>query len=75
MDGFPTPVEAWLRDERLRLVDRFVLGASRSPREVFDLDRVRRFWRQRLTVGSSWGEVMWRIVSLSVWGEQFGVRV
>jgi asparagine synthase (glutamine-hydrolysing) len=73
--GFPTPVEGWLRDPRLRLVERFVLEGGPFAAALFDREGVRRFARRRFTLGSGWSEVVWRLVSLGAWGERFGVRV
>jgi len=73
--GFPTPVEGWLRDRRLRLVEHFVLGGSRFGSELFQLGHVRQLARQPFSLGSSWSETLWRIVNVSIWGDRFHVRV
>lgn len=73
--GFPTPVEAWLRDPRLGLLDRFVSGDSPFVRELFALDRVRAWAGRRVSVGTAWSETLWRILTVAAWGERFGVRV
>jgi asparagine synthase (glutamine-hydrolysing) len=73
--GFPTPIQHWLRDRRLALIDHLVLGGSPFAADLFDLDRVRTMARQRVTLGSGWSEVLWRIINLSVWGERFAVSV
>jgi asparagine synthase (glutamine-hydrolysing) len=72
--GFPTPIDKWLRDPRLALVDQFVLG-SPFAKQLFDLDRVRALARRRITFGSSWSETLWRAVTLSTWGDRFRVGV
>ena len=73
--GFPTPIQRWLRDPRLALVDQLVLGGSAFAADLFCLDRVRAMSRQRVSLGSGWSEVLWRIVNLSVWGERFAISV
>jgi asparagine synthase (glutamine-hydrolysing) len=73
--GFPTPIASWLRDPRLGLVERFVLDGGAFPAALFDRERVRALARQRVALGSSWAETLWRVVSLSAWGERFEVSV
>ncbi len=73
--GFPTPIKAWLRDPELGLVERFVLDGNRFASELFDLDRVRALARQRVSLGTSWSETLWRVITLSAWGERFDVTV
>ena len=73
--GFPTPIEAWLRDPELRLVERFVLDGGGFASDLFDLARIEKLSRRRLTLGSSWSEVVWRIVNVSAWGDRFGIRL
>jgi asparagine synthase (glutamine-hydrolysing) len=73
--GFPTPIEGWLRDPELRLVERFVLDDRRFAGALFDLDRVRALAAQSVSVGTSWSETLWRIVNISAWGERFEVTL
>ena len=73
--GFPTPIETWLRDPKLQLVRRFVLEGGDFAASLFDRDRVAKMSEKRVTLGSSWSEVMWRIVNVSAWGDRFGVRL
>lgn len=73
--GFPTPIETWLRDPNLQLVRRFVLEGGDFAAALFDRDRVEKMSEKRVTLGSSWSEVMWRIVNVSAWGSRFGVRL
>ena len=71
--GFPTPIERWLTDPDLRLVDGMVLNDNEFARDHFDLGYVRRLSRSRMHVGSTWSEQMWRILCVSVWGRVFQV--
>lgn len=71
--GFPTPVQAWLRDPNLGLYDSLVFNDNSFARRYFDLEYVQRLLKSRLHVGSSSSETLWRILNLSVWGQVFGL--
>lgn len=70
--GFPTPIAAWLRDPKLKLVETFVFQ-SEFARRYLNLDYVRRLARTHSRLSSDPSERMWRIITLCVWGEVFQI--
>jgi len=56
-------------------MDDLIFSGNRFAAKLFDLERVRRLASQRITLGTSWSEVVWRILNVGVWGARFDVDV
>ncbi len=71
--GFPTPIGTWLRDPNMRLLDNFVYSDNKFAKHYFDLDKVREIEKKRTYLSTDSSERLWRIMTVCVWGEVFGV--
>ena len=69
--GFPTPIARWLRDPKLALLERFVFNDNPFAERYFDLEQVRKLYRSKTPLSTDWGERLWRILTLAVWGKVF----
>lgn len=61
----------WLADDKLRMLDKFVLDGNRFAQEYFDLDYVKRLARSRTYLSTDSSERLWRILTVCVWGQVF----
>lgn len=71
--GFPTPIGAWLRDPDMRLMENFVYSDNAFAKHYFDLGKIRKIEKQRTFLSTDSSERLWRIMTVCVWGEVFGV--
>ena len=71
--GFPTPIGAWLQDRRLNLMESMVFSDNSFARTYFDLSYIRRLAEAPSALSTDWSERLWRVLTLSVWGQVFGL--
>ena len=69
--GSPTPIAAWLLDRKLQLTENLVFNGNRFAAQHFDLAYLRRLYAARSYGSSDWSERLWRVLTLSVWGQVF----
>lgn len=71
--GFPTPIGSWLQDRQLNLMETMVFSGNSFARSYFDLSYIRRLANAPSALSTDWSERLWRVLTLSVWGQVFGL--
>jgi len=71
--GFSLPIDEWLRTELRSMVQRRVLGSGRVDLGIVDREVVRMLIREQ-DQGRSHGAILWNLLMLGEWFEQYGGR-
>ncbi len=69
--GFPTPIQTWLRDPDLNLLQTMVFNDNSFAKRYFNISHIEDMSRARSHFSTDWSERLWRILNLSVWGQVF----
>lgn len=73
--GFPTPEEIWFKGELRPQVEKWLDESLEWFPELFDKDGVTRMAQNMLDGRRPFDFTLWRIISLGMWGQTFGVKL
>jgi asparagine synthase (glutamine-hydrolysing) len=69
--GFPTPLRAWLRDERAQPFYAKLMDRSGWLASVIDLKEVERLLARHIANQEDATDRLWRLLNLQLWGDVF----
>ncbi len=65
--GFPVPLGRWLRFDRRRAIDEYVLAPRALARQLFDAPGLRRIAEEHRRGLADHGERLWLLINLELW--------